>query len=203
MSDFYKIGILGGSFDPVHTGHIHIAKSAASQLSLDKVLLIPVSVSPYSDKTCVASADARMKMLSLALKNEKKLYPSSIEIDSPGISYTIKTILRLKKIYPKAQLYFIIGADAFNKIFSWYKADLLISITNFAVSMRDNINVSACKERVISNGGKVFLLKSNYLPVSSSKIRLWFSDFSVHSSSINKFVHNDVISYILENHIYS
>lgn len=203
LSSFYRLGILGGSFDPVHEGHIHIATTAAKKLQLDKVLLVPVGISPYKDKNCVASASHRMKMLSIAIQDDSMLSASSVELDSPGVSYTLKTILKLRKIYPCAQMYFISGADAFCKIFSWYKADTLIRLVNFAVLDRCNMDFSTCAERVTSCGGKVFSLHCPQITVSSSMIRSWFSDFPAHSSLISKFVHNNVISYILENHIYT
>lgn len=202
MSDICKIGVLGGSFDPVHAGHLNIARTAAQKLQLDKVLLIPVGISPYKDKCCCASADNRLEMLSIAVRNEALLSVSSLEVDSPQVSYTVRTIEKLCEIYPQAQLYFIIGADAFCKIFSWYMADVLIRSVRFAVFNRGNVDITVCAEQVASCGGEVFPLHCPHTPVSSSEIRSWFCDIEANLPLIRKFVHNDVISYILENHIY-
>ncbi len=106
-----KIGILGGTFNPVHIGHLILAEEVREKLKLDKIIFIPTALPPHKDNMDIAPAGDRLKMLKLAIKGNKFFGVSDIEIKRKGRSYTIDTIKELKNKFVNDELYFIIGSD--------------------------------------------------------------------------------------------
>jgi nicotinate-nucleotide adenylyltransferase len=107
-----RIGVFGGSFDPVHCGHLELARSCCDQAQLDRVWFIPAAHQPFKpDGPFAANAD-RLAMLELALANESSLEISTLEIDRGGMSYTVDTLLTLSAMVPDAELFLLMGADA-------------------------------------------------------------------------------------------
>ena len=124
-----KIGILGGSFDPVHNGHITIVKKAISDLNLDKFLIIPTKNNPWKDSSKASDQD-RLNMLEIAFKDEDKVFISDIELnsDTEDKNYTIDTLKQLKIIYPNDELYYIMGMDQASKFHLWYQCDEIVKL---------------------------------------------------------------------------
>ena len=129
-----KIGILGGTFDPIHQGHIRMAQSAMAQASLDRVLVVPTGLPPY--KTCYADSESRWQMVVAACSQDPSLQPSRVELDREGSSYSTDTLKLLRAEYPKAEFYFIIGADQFMALHEWKQAVRLFSMCSFLVCPR-------------------------------------------------------------------
>ncbi|GIO27611.1 nicotinate-nucleotide adenylyltransferase [Ornithinibacillus bavariensis] len=125
-----RIGILGGTFDPPHMGHLIIAQEVLCALKLDQVWFIPTYEPPHKHDAFV-QADHRIDMLKLAIADNEKFSLDTIEIDRTGKSYTINTIIDLKKAYPEVDFYFIIGADMVEYLPNWYRIDELIKQVNF------------------------------------------------------------------------
>jgi len=132
-----KIGILGGTFDPIHVGHLLMAEEAASKHSLDKVLFVPNNQSPLKNNRPQASNVHRLNMLDLATNEIGKFEVSDFEIKLKGPSYTVETARHFKKKTEKTtELYFILGEDAFVSIHKWKDAKMLLGLVNFLVFRR-------------------------------------------------------------------
>jgi len=106
-----KIGILGGTFNPIHIGHLILAEEAREKLGLDRIIFVPTYLPPHKDNNDIAAATHRYKMIKLVIKTNRFLAVSDIEIKRDGRSYTIDTIKEFKKLYGNDELYFIIGSD--------------------------------------------------------------------------------------------
>jgi nicotinate-nucleotide adenylyltransferase len=131
-----KIGILGGTFNPVHIGHLILAEEAREKLGLDKVIFIPANLPPHKDNIDIADPQARLKMLKLAAKGNKYFAVSDIEIRRSGRSYTIDTIKTLKDKYKGDELYFIIGSDLLKYLEGWKDLSEIFKIVKFIAATR-------------------------------------------------------------------
>jgi nicotinate-nucleotide adenylyltransferase len=131
-----KIGILGGTFNPVHIGHLILAEEAREKLGLDKIIFIPTALPPHKDNLNIAPAADRLKMLKLATGSNKYFAVSDIEIRRDGRSYTIDTLRQLKKEYARDELYFIIGSDLLKYLNEWKDLSEIITMVKFVVVTR-------------------------------------------------------------------
>lgn len=167
-------GLLGGTFDPVHLGHLDVARAALQSLQLDRVLFIPAHIPPHRASPGATAAD-RLAMVKLAIQDEPRFEASTIEIDSPGPSYTSVTIDRfLARGYEKTDLCFIAGADAFASVSKWFDYPALLDKCRFAVVSRPGFPVSAIPEQipaVAEHMTDIFLIDAPTAPVSSTGVR--------------------------------
>jgi len=131
-----RIGLLGGTFNPIHNGHLHVAKAVSDLFSLTEVLFIPVGCPPHKDPKQLLAASDRLKMVTLAVSTQPNFLTCDIEIKKSGVSYTIETIRTLKERYPDDRLFFIVGVDAFAQIETWKTPDALLQLCDFAVISR-------------------------------------------------------------------
>jgi len=131
-----KIGILGGTFNPVHTGHLILAEEAREKLGLDKIIFVPTYLAPHKDNTDVAAAQDRFNMIRLAIKGNRYFTVSDVEIKRDGFSYTIDTIREFKKLYPNDELYFITGSDLLKYLDAWKDLADIIKMVKFIVATR-------------------------------------------------------------------
>ena len=132
-----RIGILGGTFNPIHNGHLAAAKEVRNRLSLERVLFIPSYVPPHKKEEVMPSAVQRFDMVRLAIAGNVSFQPSDVEIKRGGKSYTIDTIGELHKAYPGTELYFITGLDSFIEIQTWHRWKTLIDLCHFVVISRN------------------------------------------------------------------
>ena len=130
------IGILGGTFDPVHNGHLAAARQLLGVANLDQVWLMPNATPPHRTAVPVAPADDRMRMVELAVAGQNGLLASRTEVDRGGISYTIDTIRQLAREYPRQRFAFLIGSDAALQIRSWHDAEALLAEGYFVIFNR-------------------------------------------------------------------
>ena len=121
-----KIGVLGGTFDPIHHGHIIIGEFARISMDLDKVIFIPSGRHPFKDNKEITDPKIRCKMVELAIESNPYFEISTIEIEKAGINYTIDTIRDLKDQYKDAEIYFIIGSDILFEIEQWKEFEEII-----------------------------------------------------------------------------
>ena len=126
-----RIGVFGGSFDPVHAGHLALARRALDAVRLDRVLFVPAADSPFKIGRMHAPAADREAMLRLAVADEPRFGVSRAEIDRGGVSYTYDTLLRLREELPGAELFFLLGADALAGLHGWRRADELVRLCRF------------------------------------------------------------------------
>jgi nicotinate-nucleotide adenylyltransferase len=135
--DFMRIGIMGGTFDPIHLGHLRAAEEIYWAFDLDKIIFIPSSRPPHKDASKVTPALHRYEMVSLATIFTPYFSVSSIEIDRPGRSYSVETVQEIRRMYGKdSVLYFIIGVDAFLEISTWKNGRELLASVQFIVTAR-------------------------------------------------------------------
>ncbi len=198
-----KICIFGGTFDPIHNGHIHIAKEALSQFNLDKVIFIPTGNSYM--KSDVTPAIHRFNMLNLAVNGIDKFETSDIEIKREGYTYTKDTVEELKKIYPEDELCFLIGTDTLFMIEKWYKPEYLFENLIFIVADRnDSETDKKTAELKDKFNAKIEFLNSDFYDISSSEIREYFSKngYSYEDKLVSENISEEVFEYIKSNHLY-
>ncbi len=159
-----KIGVLGGTFDPVHQGHLVLAETACSRLGLDKLLFIPTYQPPHKRHPGMATAEMRCAMLRLAAAGNRKFYVSPVEIERQGISYSVETLRGLRRRYPQAELYFIAGSDAGRELKTWKCIDEIFSLCTFVIATRPGFRLR-CRPKQIK------VLAGGFLDISSSAVR--------------------------------
>ena len=214
-----KIGIFGGTFNPVHFGHLRAAEEVA-QTFLNKVVFIPTNITS-NKKMPEINPEKRMEMLNIAIKNHEKFETSDIEIKRGGFSYSYDTIVQLEKIYPSDELYFIAGMDTYLDIRNWKNAGEIFDKINFIVVSRSNkksglknliklidflpdklkegIRVDYTKNRLITDKNRfIYFFKITRLDISSTDIR---NNFKNNISNLF-LLPNEVINYIINNKLY-
>ncbi|MDH4188292.1 MAG: nicotinate-nucleotide adenylyltransferase [Nitrospira sp.] len=135
-----RLGLLGGSFNPIHNGHLAIARQTREALGLDRVLLIPTGQPPHKQSNGMAATEDRYEMVRLAIDSDPSLEISDLEITRPGKSYTIDTIRLVQEKYgEQTQLFFLIGLDAFLDFPSWRDPQLLLTLCHFVVLSRPGL----------------------------------------------------------------
>jgi nicotinate-nucleotide adenylyltransferase len=185
-----KIGIFGGTFDPVHNAHIAVALAARDTLGLDRVLVIPAANPPHK-REATASFFHRYRMVELACKPYSSLEPSLLEAGEER-SYSIRTIEKVRATaQPVDLLYFIIGADAFAEITTWHRWEDVVASVTFAVVTRPSSNYN------IPSGAAVRELTDLLMPVSSSEIRE-----ALARGERPAALSAEVYSYIVANNLY-
>ena len=147
--DKRQIGILGGSFDPVHMGHIGLAKETYEKFDLDQVLFVPAFQSPHKKNIPMTTIFHRMAMLRLALQNSACFDISDMEVRRGGISYTIDTLNRLRLIYPSSELFLIIGYDNLLELDAWKDSLKIMKSYNILVASRPGKNLISSEEKVL------------------------------------------------------
>ncbi|MDD5686212.1 MAG: nicotinate (nicotinamide) nucleotide adenylyltransferase [Elusimicrobia bacterium] len=184
-----KIGILGGSFDPVHNGHIVLAKSALKQLKLDLLFFVPAYMPPHKNRK-LEKAFHRKRMLSLATRSYKKFLISDFELNRKRKTYTYQTIEYFYKKYFPVDLYLIIGSDSAIDLKNWKNDRKIIQLSKVVVGKRDNY---------IFNNKDNFILLSGKIPdISSTGIRRKIED----GFSARGLISSSVGSYIKRNGLY-
>ncbi len=128
-----RIGLFGGSFDPVHSGHLLVAQAACEQLHLDRFFFIPAAQSPFKDQNSQASCDDRLRLLRLALAGNPNWELDLQEIERGGVSYTIDTVRNIQSRFPDAQLFFLIGADHVDQLTAWKDSKELAEMAEFLI----------------------------------------------------------------------
>lgn len=141
-----RIGVFGGTFDPVHIGHLAIANAALEELRLDRVLFVPARRSPLKDREPVASAADRLAMLTLALADERRFVVSRVELDRDGPSYTVDTLAALRG---EGELFFIVGADAYADFDRWHEPERIRALATIAVARRPGASAAVTDAHVL------------------------------------------------------
>jgi nicotinate-nucleotide adenylyltransferase len=173
-----RIGVLGGTFDPVHRGHLLLADGAARAASLDKVLFMPTNIQPFKQGARVSDDADRLEMLRLALADDERFGVTDIELRLGGVSYTIDSLRRLRAEYggeDEATWFFIVGADMFLSLGKWREPDSLLREFSFVVGRRPGYReeeTEAAAERYRKNYGTEIVTADNtWADVSSTEIR--------------------------------
>jgi nicotinate-nucleotide adenylyltransferase len=138
MSQPLRIALFGGTFDPVHCGHLRVARNALEALNLDRIIFIPCRQSPHKEDGTLASEDDRLEMLHLALADHPWAVVSEIEMLLPPPSYSWVTAEAMKEVYPEARLFWLMGSDQWSVIQSWARPDHLADLVEMIVHDREN-----------------------------------------------------------------
>ena len=160
-----QLGVYGGTFDPVHHGHLLLARDALEQLKLDAVLFVPCARSPFKGRKALASDTQRLAMLKLALKNEPRFWLTHCELDRPAPSYAYDTALEIGEAFPRAKLFWLIGADQLADLDKWHRADELLKLVTFALLPRGGTVGE------IPPGSVLSLPKPRRVDISATEIR--------------------------------
>jgi len=195
-----KIGILGGTFNPIHIGHLIVAEHIREFFPLDKVIFIPAGVPPH--KKHVETWNDRFNMVNLSIMTNPNFLVSSIEIEREGNSFTIDTIKILKYNYVNDDLFFIIGADSLLDLKNWHKFDELLKLVKFIVVGRECISEKSILDNIeqlkSSYGSNIYYLWAPLINVSSTEIRKKVNN----NKSIKYLVTESVENYINEHELY-
>lgn len=192
-----KIGILGGSFNPIHNGHIKIAEEVKNQLSLDNVLFIPTGSAPHKDNSLFASKEHRYNMVKLAV--DGKFSVSDIEIKSDKLCYTVETMAEIKKLYPNDKFYYIIGADSLVNIMKWREPLKLFEMLHIVVVDRDGTDIDAVAEEYRQKyDARITICHMDRIDISATQIRDSFKTKG-HSCGL---VPKGVEEYIVKHKLY-
>lgn len=171
-----KLGIMGGTFDPIHFGHLVTAEAVRVEFNLDKVIFVPAGNPPHKIKRAVTDKKHRYLMTILATVTNPYFEVSTIEIDREGYTYTIDTIKEFKRIYgEETELYFITGADAILEIFTWKNAEELLKLCNFVAATRPGFEKKLIDEKLKRTkeiyGKEIYKVAVPSLAISSTDIR--------------------------------
>lgn len=204
MADKIKTGIFGGAFNPIHNGHLNLAKKYFEVLNLDRIIFIPTAFPPHKTDRFLVSKEDRFNMLELAISDCEEFEISDIEFQRQGKSYTYDTLCLLREKYPNDDFYLIIGADQFLTFNLWYRYRDILDIASICTAARENGNQ---REKIIDFSNKLdgldknrfHLLNSDAVEVSSSQVREKIKKGEDVSSLIPKKVYN----YIVEKGLYS
>ena len=161
-----KLGLFGGSFDPVHLGHLLVAQAAVEELGLDKLFFIPAAQSPFKPENQPAPTPARLQLLRLALAGRTNCKIDEQEIRRGGVSYTIDTLRDYAERFPRAELFYLIGADHAAKLDKWREPDELARLAEFVVIPRPGEPVVEFPKPFRGR-----ILKGFAIEISSSQIR--------------------------------
>jgi nicotinate-nucleotide adenylyltransferase len=198
-----RLGILGGTFDPIHFGHLDAADAARRAMSLDQVWLIPSCDPPHRPVDPLASAFHRFALVALAIQGHDALRASDMEVTRTGPSYTADTLRALaSQGWLPSQLFFILGSDAFAEIATWREFPAVLDAANFVVIARPGTTLDAAIARTPSLrarlGTSIFPVEARVRDVSSSTIRARLAA----RQSIDDLVPTAVARYIVAHHLY-
>ena len=196
-----RVGLMGGTFDPIHNGHLVTAEEARVQFHLDEVIFIPSGRPPHKNERKVASAHHRLMMTLLATVTNPHFQVSQVEVDRPGYSYTYDTVSYFQDLYlGKAELYFITGADAILEIIAWKDVEKLFEKCSFIAATRPGFDLSTLEHSGLPKMAKdkIFFMEIPALAISSTDVR----ERVKTGRPIKYLMPSAVATYIYKNHLY-
>ncbi len=190
-----RIGIFGGTFNPVHNGHVKLAENFKKELQLDKLLVIPTAVPPHKEAESIASGEDRLKMCELAFENIGEV--SDTEISRGGRSYTVLTLEELKKIYKDDDFYFLVGSDMLLCFKKWYRWEDILSMCTLCATDRDN--AETCRDADSELFEKIIFCDFPKTVVSSTEVR----ERLLKKEEVSQLIPKKVEEYIREKGLYN
>ncbi|PWL41708.1 MAG: nicotinate (nicotinamide) nucleotide adenylyltransferase [Clostridiales bacterium] len=167
-----KIGLFGGTFNPVHTGHLNLLRQVQAQMQFDELLLIPSHLPPHKEASDLASGKDRLQMLALAVEDIPEAGVCDIELHKSGKSYTIETLRKLRRLFPTAEFYFIVGTDMLLTFDEWKQWRDILKLAYLVASSRDEGEYERlCEKAQKLDRERILVLKTQPFPLSSTEIR--------------------------------
>lgn len=163
-----RLGILGGTFDPIHFGHLILAEQLKEELKLQKVMFIPSANPPHKENHPVSSAINRLGMVKIAIRDNPDFLISDLELKRRGKSYTIDTLTQIKKLYKDSELFFLLGSDAIDELPTWKEPDKIFQKVKVVIALRPGFDRINRENRFVK---KSLLIPINGLNISSTQIR--------------------------------
>ncbi|HJR66696.1 MAG TPA: nicotinate-nucleotide adenylyltransferase [Gemmatimonadaceae bacterium] len=185
-----RLGVLGGTFDPPHVGHLLAASDAFETLALDRLLFIPAAAHPFKGDSVGATPEQRVDMLALVIAGDVRFGIDTIEIERSGLSYTVDTLADLARRYPDAERFFLIGEDLVDQVATWRAPERLPQLAEIIVLARGDVPASAA--------GQFRRLNTRRVDVSSTEIRARART----GLSLHGFVPDPVAAYIRDAGLY-
>lgn len=197
-----RLGIMGGSFDPIHNGHLGTAEALQEKLKLDEVLFIPAFISPFKQWKEAAPGTDRLAMVKLAIEGHPSWKATDMELKRTGVSYTYDTIEELKKQYGlEWELYFLTGADSVRELHKWYRIQDMLKLCTFVVATRPGYDARSkeLKDKLIKNKlTNIIWVETPAIEISSTEVRAKVRNHE----SIDKFVPKAIVEYIRQRDLY-
>lgn len=197
-----RVGIFGGTFDPVHRAHLQLAKSAYEQMELESVIFLPAGDPPHKTDRPVTPAYRRLEMLKLCLKDYPYFQISEYEIEKQGYSYTAETLEYFTQMHPEVRFYFIIGADSLFDLDTWYCPERCLNKAVFVVGNRTGHSEKEIDRQILyltgRYGGAIEKVDMPGMEISSSNIR----EMAGHGQDVSLYLPPAVDEYIKQNHLY-
>lgn len=196
-----KIALFGGSFNPIHLGHIKLADAVKNQFNIDNIILMPAGVSPHKDNSNFVSSQHRYNMCKLAVRGKSKIEVSDLEIKKQGRSYSYLTLNSLKEIYPNDDIYMIVGGDMYLTLQDWKEPQQIFSLASLIAVPRNDmdyeilLNHSKYLEKF---NAKSYIMKDTVMDISSTQIR----DKIQNNEDVSDFLDEKVLKYINKYHLY-
>lgn len=197
-----KIGIMGGTFNPIHNGHLFLAENAFEQAELDKILFMPAKNPPHKAKLKLITDRQRAEMVKLAIQDNPNFELSEMELWREGFTYTADTLTLLKKDNPQNHYHFIVGTDSLFMMQSWRKPEVIFGLCTVVVAGRDN----AEEEQIMKHikylketfGADIMYVKMPMIMISSEDIRQRIAE----GRSVRYFLPDRILEYIHKNKLY-
>jgi nicotinate-nucleotide adenylyltransferase len=197
-----KIGIMGGTFNPIHTAHLILGESAYEQFGLDQILFMPSKTPPHKLQEDIISNEHRSSMVQLAIESNPHFEFSSLELNRTGITYTFDTLEELTKIHPENQYYFILGADSLFQIEQWKNPERIFQLTEIIAAGRYHLSPTKMEDQIaylnLTYKAKIHLLQIPNMDISSNLLRKKL----LNGQSIRYYVPEKVEYYITEHNLY-
>jgi nicotinate-nucleotide adenylyltransferase len=195
-----RIGILGGAFNPPHTGHLVCAQEAFLQLELDRVLFVPVGQAPHRELQGDPGAEARLEMVELAVGDDERFEVSRVELDRDGPSFTADTLRGLREASPDDELFLILGGDQAATLTTWHEPEQVLSLATVAVVERSNWSRHAIGIKLgrLSGAQRIRYLDMPLIQISSSAVRRRVGE----GRPVRYLVPDKVAAYIESNGLY-
>lgn len=197
-----RVALFGGTFNPVHLGHLHLARACRAEFHFDRILFLPTNLPPHKAAPQLASNADRLAMLELALEEEPGFEPCDIEYRMGGKSYTVHTLAYLLEQNPQADYYWLIGADMLFTFREWFEWEKILSMANLIVGVRQEAEFEKlCRERETygKQAGRIFLLHCPPEEVSSTQIRRALQQ----GEDVSRWLPRKVERYIKEHRLYA
>lgn len=196
-----NIGIFGGTFNPVHKGHVSALKKILSAVSLDRVLVLPDRIPPHKSAEGLVSGSDRLEMCRIAFSNVENTEVSDWELKNEGKSYSVITLRHFHEAFPEDKLYFIMGSDMLASFESWYRYEEILTLCSLICvsrSQEDTDRLEGYADKLRSKGGEVIIVPVEPFEISSSQIR----DMLKKNLDCTCYLDENVVQYIMAKNLY-